>query len=156
MSKTFSYRLHQLLDNDDQDEKLLYDRVKDLLGQYEQDDELHDGTASIGELYRNFIERTGEFDQSQAITCDFEELDEQRVFQKGEFVVIGGRPAMGKSQLMINIAMNMSVRVPVLYISFDQSKLSLTRRMISSLTELDFSRIRQGHLNELQLKLVNC
>jgi replicative DNA helicase len=154
MSKTFSYRLHQLLDNDDQDEKLLYDRIKDLLGQYEQDDELHDGTASIGELYRNFIERTGEFDQSQAITCDFEELDEQRVFQKGEFVVIGGRPAMGKSQLMINIAMNMSVRVPVLYISFDQSKLSLTRRMISSLTELDFSRIRQGHLNELQLKLV--
>lgn len=154
MNKTFSYRLNELLNKEDQDEKLLFDRVKDLISQYDFKEDFEDGTASIYDLYTDFIQCNGDFDQGQPINCDFEELDNQHLFRRGEFVVIGGRPAMGKSQFMVNLAMNISINQPVLYVSFDQSKLALTRRMISSMIEIDVSMTCQGSLNELQLKLL--
>lgn len=154
MSKKFSNRLRAVLEEEDRDDKLLYDRVKDLIYQFEPEEEMQHSTVSIGELYQDFVERSGEFDDSGAILCDFDKLDENRVFRRGEFVVIGGRPSMGKSQLMINIALNMSIKVPVLYVSFDQSKQTLIRRMISNLTDIDVEKIRSGDLNEMEFKLL--
>ena len=154
MSGALARRLTGILNEEDQDEKLLLDRVRDLVGQYEREVETPDQTVLVGDLYKDFIERSGEFNEELFISSGFEDMDRHRVFRRGEFVVIGARPAMGKSQLMINIALNMSINVPVLYVSFDQSKQTMIRRMISNLTDIDVEKIRRGELNEMEFTLL--
>lgn len=154
MSFSLKNKLERILNNEDQDDKLLLDRVRDLVCSYENEHPETDNTSSIGSLFSEYL-NSGSDDQSDGlITSDFEELDEHKIFTKGEFVVIGGRPSMGKTQLLINLALNMSAKVPVLYLSFDQSKSAVVRRMISNLTEIDVSLISQGNLNQLQVNMV--
>ena len=69
-------------------------------------------------------------------------------FGLGEFVVIGGRPSMGKTQLLVNLALNMSTAHPVLYFTFDLSESILTNRFISSLSGVAVSKILQGDLSD--------
>jgi replicative DNA helicase len=155
MSRSFSSRLHDLLKKEDQDEPLLIERIKDLLSQNEPEPFSDFSTAHIGELYHEFISKTGEYDDQDVLLSDFEAMDEEAVFRRGEFVVIGGRPAMGKSQLMVNLAMNMSTRTPILYVSFDQSRIAITQRMIANLTEIDVNKMRQGRLNKLEQQMIS-
>ena len=154
MSRTFTSSLSNLLIKENQDEMLLMERVKDLLALHSSDELPDVKSFSINELFEEFITIDGSFDDQQVIRSDFEAMDAQSVYRRGEFVVIGGRPAMGKSLFMLNLAMNMSVRIPVLYISFDQSRIALTRRMISCLTEIDVEKLRRGKLNKLEQKMV--
>jgi replicative DNA helicase len=154
MPRTFTSSLSDLLKKEDQDEMLLMERVKDLLALHKSDQLPDVKSFSLNELFEEFITIDGSFNDQQVIQSDFEAMDVQSVFRRGEFVVIGGRPAMGKSLFMMNVALNMSVRVPVLYVSFDQSRIALTRRMIANLTEIDVEKLRRGRLNDLERKLV--
>jgi replicative DNA helicase len=52
--------------------------------------------------------------------------------KQGELVIIGGRPAMGKTQLAINFAKNISETLPVLFFTLEMSEYQITKRFISS------------------------
>ena len=69
-------------------------------------------------------------------------------FSLGEFVVIGGRPAMGKTQLLVNLALNISTTRPILYFTFDLSQFLLTNRFISSLSTISAHKILQQNLTQ--------
>jgi len=69
-------------------------------------------------------------------------------FSLGEFVVIGGRPAMGKTQLLVNLALNISIIRPILYFTFDLSQFLLTNRFISSLSTISAHKILQQNLTQ--------
>lgn len=49
---------------------------------------------------------------------------------RGELAVIGGRPAIGKSSLLLNLGMNISARIPVLFLSFDLTKQIISDRLL--------------------------
>lgn len=64
----------------------------------------------------------------------------------GELVVIGGRPAMGKTLLLCNLALNISTELPTLYITYDLSESTLTKRIISSKAQIEISKLMQPDL----------
>lgn len=70
----------------------------------------------------------------------------------GEFVVIGGRPAMGKTLLLVNMAINIAANDEVLYYSLDLSNFMLSARIVASLTQLPTNYYMHGNMNESQLK----
>jgi replicative DNA helicase len=77
-------------------------------------------------------------------------------FAQGELVVIGGRPAAGKTQLLVNLACNISGTSPVLYFTYDLSDFMLTSRIMSCLSGLGTDKILQHHLSkEEKEKLVS-
>jgi replicative DNA helicase len=76
-------------------------------------------------------------------------------FSKGEFIVIGGRPAMGKTQFLINLSLNLSKTDPVLYLTFDLSEKILSYRILATLSEINAHKISEFQLTEQERKLVN-
>ena len=65
----------------------------------------------------------------------------------GQLTIIAGRPAMGKSALMLNMADNMSRRgVPVVYFSLEMPANELAARVVLGRAETNTEIIRNGFL----------
>lgn len=73
-------------------------------------------------------------------------------FQPGDFIIIAGRPGMGKTALALNIAVNAAVRisqpVPVAIFSLEMSTESLIQRLICSEARVSQQKLRRGMLNQ--------
>ena len=70
--------------------------------------------------------------------------------QRGDLIVLGGRPAMGKTSLALNIAKNVAEihQLPVCVFGLEMCKEQLTYRLISSEVGIESSRLRTGRLTE--------
>ncbi len=69
-------------------------------------------------------------------------------FATGEYIIIGGRPGMGKTTLMVNLARQMAREHPLLYFTYEMNSLMLTSRFLSAMSEVPLDHILQGRLNE--------
>ncbi|MFP5440222.1 MAG: replicative DNA helicase [Gammaproteobacteria bacterium] len=79
----------------------------------------------------------------------FEKLDEMTSgLNKGDLVIVAGRPSMGKTTFAMNIAENAMIKSgkPVLVFSMEMPKDQIVLRMISSLGRIDQSKLRKGDL----------
>ena len=99
----------------------------------------------------NIRQLDAEEHQSATIKSGFDYFDNRfGGFRKGEFVVVGGRPAMGKTQFLVNIALNIAKSFPTLFASLDMSEHALTNRFISSVSGVPAHNILHNDLNEAQ------
>ncbi len=76
-------------------------------------------------------------------------------FMLGEFIVIGGRPAMGKGQLFVNLAINISQVIPTLFVSLDLNEFRLTSKFIATLTGVELHDIFHMTFSEEEKILIN-
>jgi replicative DNA helicase len=80
-------------------------------------------------------------------------------FQKGDLIILAGRPSMGKTAFCLNIARNAAVEagVPVGIFSLEMSDMQLVQRLLCSEAMVDSQRLRTGHLRESEWpKLSRC
>ncbi len=71
-------------------------------------------------------------------------------FQKGDLIILAGRPSMGKTALALNIARNAAVegKVPVGIFSLEMSDMQLVQRFLCAEAMVDSQRLRTGHVRE--------
>jgi replicative DNA helicase len=103
---------------------------------------VRDSFGTIDNLYKNSREVTG-------LATEFFDFDRMTSgLQKGELIIIAGRPSMGKTALAINIAENVAVKgkAIVAVFSLEMSKESLLRRMLASQAGVDQRRLQTGFL----------
>lgn len=112
-----------------------YNKLEDLLDEaYERIEELHRNKGALRGL------KTG-----------FRDLDKKTAgFQKGDLIIIGARPAMGKTTFAQNLAYNVATRNGdgrgVLFFSMEMAKNEIVDRMISDIGGVDAWRIRTGNI----------
>jgi replicative DNA helicase len=85
------------------------------------------------------------------VSTGFVEMDKMTAgLQRGELVIIAGRPSMGKTTLAINIAENAALgnKVPAAIFSMEMSAEQLSFRMLSSIGRIEQTRLRTGKLHE--------
>jgi replicative DNA helicase len=115
------------------------------------------GYSAIEEYRQRKVHVTG-------VPSGFYDLDEMTAgFQKSDFVVIAGRPSMGKTSFAMNIAENVAVhlkpaeRQAIAVFSLEMSKESLVQRLMCALARVDIHKIRRGYAsNEEYKKLQNA
>ena len=82
------------------------------------------------------------------LTTGFEKMDALTSgLQRGELIVIAGRPSMGKTALAVNIAENAAIgkHVPTAIFSMEMSAEQLALRMIKSLGRVTDNDLRKEH-----------
>lgn len=83
----------------------------------------------------------------------FEELNQMLCgLQKGELIIIAGRPSMGKTSFALNIAEYLAVdrNCPVAVFSLEMSRQQLIERMLCSRAEIDSQLVRKGMISSEQ------
>ena len=85
------------------------------------------------------------------IPTGFTAMDEKTAgLQRGDLIVIAGRPSMGKTSLAINIAENAAIghQIPTAIFSMEMSAEQLSFRMIGSIGRVSQTRLRTGNLSD--------
>ena len=101
-------------------------------------------TDKIDELFHSDEAITG-------LTTGFNDLDEMTSgLQKGDMIIVAGRPSMGKTAFAMNIAENAAIKSdkPVLVFSLEMPGDHLAMRMMSSLGRIDQHKVRTGRLTD--------
>ncbi len=80
-------------------------------------------------------------------------------FQPSDLVLIGARPSMGKTALMLNVAQHAAVRkqIPTAFFSLEMSKEQIVHRLMSAEAAVDSQKLRTGDLHDEDWgKIANC
>ncbi len=73
-------------------------------------------------------------------------------FRNKDFIVIAGRPGMGKTAIVVTILRNVALdqKTPCAFFSLEMAKGEVLDRLISLEAEVDLTALRTGKLNELE------
>ena len=70
-------------------------------------------------------------------------------FHRSDFIVVGARPAMGKTSFALNVARNIAMKGrKVLFFSLEMSKEQLAQRIISTEARIISNKLRTGEINQ--------
>lgn len=126
------------------------------------DDRVVDSVAEIrdilrhttDELERRYTEKVG----VTGVSTGFVDLDGILLgLQPASLVILGARPAMGKSALALNIATHVAknTRQPVLVFSLEMSHSEMAQRILSAEAKVDTKKLRTGNLTGNEWSDVN-
>jgi replicative DNA helicase len=148
MEQDIIQKIKSFVNNPGIDDKDLLFQLKRLLLDSEAQEITIMESKDISELYEENIKKIYENDKTDWLfPSGFSGLDKETGgLSLGELVVIGGRPSMGKTQLLVNLALNISLHHPVLFFSYDLSEYSLTNRFAATLSDIESHRILQKRL----------
>lgn len=91
------------------------------------------------------------------LATGFAKLDELTAgLQRADFLIIAGRPSMGKTAFALNIAQHVTVRGnrPVLFFSLEMTKEQLVQRLLCSEARVDSHLVRTGYLRDQDWKRI--
>ena len=114
------------------------------------DELLADAFDRIEELHKNKGALRG-------LMTGFRDLDKKTAgFQKGDLVIIGARPAMGKTTFAQNLAYNIASinNKGVLFFSMEMAANEIIDRMISDVSGVDNWKMRTGNLTDEEFQKI--
>jgi replicative DNA helicase len=85
------------------------------------------------------------------LSCGYYDLDAMtQGFQRSDLVIVAGRPSMGKTSFVMNIARNIAAfhKLPVAIYSLEMSKEQLVQRLLASEVRIESGRLRSGRVSQ--------
>jgi replicative DNA helicase len=107
-------------------------------------DILRDTFTKIEELYERKDLVTG-------VPTGYHDLDQLTAgFQRSDLLIVAGRPGMGKTSFVLNIAQYATIEagLPVGFFSLEMSKEQMVMRLLCSEAKVDSHRLRRGLLRD--------
>ena len=113
------------------------------------------GPEAIREVLVGVMERIDELHGVEGdvtgVPTGFLDLDRKTAgLQRGDLIVVAGRPSMGKTALALNVVESAAIgrKLAVVVFSMEMSSEQLTMRFMSSLGRIDAHKIRTGKLDD--------
>lgn len=145
--------------NKDLSESEKIDKIQEIINSYKADKKAEFRFTEIKEFSKNaaynFIRN---INTNQVIPTRYKRLDLslRGGLLAGEFVVVGGRPSVGKTLFSVNLALNFSVEVPVLFFTYDLTINSLVNKFISLISDIPFQRLQTNTLRRRERRLAHA
>jgi replicative DNA helicase len=140
--------IEQIIGNDKLSERDMLQRIKELY-----DAQMRAMYPTDSTLFSELLSKWLKPEQvnGQVIYSGFNDLDKLTGgFLTDEVVVVGGRPAMGKTLLMINFALNISKNIPVLFLTYGVPEQLLVTRFLASISDIESQKLAQKSLTQQQ------
>lgn len=106
----------------------------------------------VNDVYTKLAQITGEDKEKyKGIPSGFGMLDKMLTgLNKGNLILIGARPAMGKTSFALNLAQNitMGARKKCVFFSLEMQKTELAERLLSSQAGVESQKLKTGELTE--------
>lgn len=102
------------------------------------------------EVYPHLVQITSEnADEYKGIPMGFSKLDEiTSGLNRSDLILIGARPAMGKTSFALNIARNVSMTgKKVIFFSLEMSNEQLASRVLSTEARVESNKLRSGEIS---------
>jgi replicative DNA helicase len=119
------------------------------------DDKVRDGFVSLRDLARGSLETIEKLHARKelvtGVPSGFTDLDAMTSgFQSSDLIIVAGRPSMGKTSLVLNVAQHVGTKtdLTVGLFSLEMSKEQLFLRMLTAEARIDAHRLRGGFLGE--------
>ncbi len=121
----------------------------------ERDGRRRRGFAELRELVTHTMDYVEDLhernDPITGVATGFADIDAKTAgLQRGDLVIIAGRPSMGKTALALNIAEYAAIqkKMPVALFSMEMSGEQLAMRMLASIGRIDSNKVRTGRLDD--------
>ena len=115
---------------------------------------LEGNAVPIGKILKNTFEHIERlYERKEHVTgvaTGFEKLDLLTAgLQPSDFIIIAGRPSMGKTAFVLNIAQHVGIalRERVLVLSLEMSAQQIVQRMLCAEAKVDSQAVRTGYLS---------
>lgn len=136
-------------------QKIISKKINEIINNYKDEKSLLNYTKEQIENRINAIE------PEKGITWGYPKLDEFTMgIQKGHLIIVGARPAVGKTTFCLNIISNILFQqkeVPILLISLEMTSQSIVGKLISLSANIAQRKIDLGYLyKDEYLKLQKC
>lgn len=99
-------------------------------------------TFSAGECLTRFF--AGKQRPKAYIPTGLSRLDRNTYIDRGDYIIIGGRPSAGKTALTLQLMLHMARRYRVAYFSLETNAEKLTDRMVASFARVPLGSIKGG------------
>ena len=117
--------------------------------------------VSIDQLLADAFDRIDELHKNKGalrgLKTGFRDLDKKTAgFQKGDLIIVGARPAMGKTTFAQNLAYNIASinKKGVLFFSLEMGSNEIIDRMISDVSGIDNWKMRTGNLSDEEFQIM--
>ena len=111
-------------------------------------------STAIKDVLSDVVERIDELSRQEnpitGVPTGFSDLDQTTAgLQRGDLVIVAGRPSMGKTAFAMNLVEEAAIRekLSVIVFSMEMPAEQLTMRMLSSLGRIDQQKVRTGRLD---------
>lgn len=115
----------------------------------------------MGELLVDAFDRLEELHKNKGalrgLKTGFRDIDKKTAgFQKGDLIIVGARPAMGKTTFAQNLAYNIASinKKGVLFFSMEMAANEIIDRMISDVSGVDNWKMRTGNLTDEEFQKI--
>jgi replicative DNA helicase len=113
---------------------------------------IHASDAMISLMHKLEEKQAGTF---QSIKTGFYDFDAMTGgFEPGQLILVGGRPAMGKSAFALNMSWDIAYKQqkPVFFFSLEMTKEQNAQRLAAALAHVDLPKFKSGQLIEKDWK----
>ena len=117
--------------------------------------------VAMDELLADAFDRIEDLQKNKGalrgLKTGFRDLDKKTAgFQKGDLIIIGARPAMGKTTFAQNLTYNIASmnKKGVLFFSMEMAANEIVDRMISDVSGVDNWKMRTGNLSEEEFQKI--
>lgn len=91
----------------------------------------------------------------QYITTGFDRIDRKTYINKGDYIIVAGRPSSGKTALTLQMMLHMARRHKVVYFSLETAPEKIFDRLMASYTGVELGNIKRRTLNEGDWKRID-
>jgi len=136
----------------DQAERLVFGVAQRRIGEY-----FRPITPLVNQTWEWIEKRYHDKGEASGVPTGFHKLDHMTSgLQLSDFVIIAGRPSMGKTALALNIALNSAVdhKLTVALFTIEMSAEQLVQRMVCTLAKANAHRLRTGYFGDDEWRLI--